>query len=59
MTKLGDSDFGKNAHVCNDCDTAFFVGLVDVKHTCPKCGGKLQIKILTRSDTYDKDERTM
>jgi len=60
MAKITDNDFGKNAHVCEKCGKAYFVGLSGVKHDCPACGGRLIVKELTRSDTYlEKDERSM
>jgi predicted RNA-binding Zn-ribbon protein involved in translation (DUF1610 family) len=60
MAKLTDADFGKTAHVCQDCGKVFFVGLSGVKHNCPACGGKLLVRELTRADTHrEKDERSM
>jgi DNA-directed RNA polymerase subunit RPC12/RpoP len=61
MAKITDADFGKTAHVCKTCGKAYFVGLrTDEQRSCPACGEKLQVKVLTSSDTYlEKDERSM
>jgi len=65
MPKLKDVNFfGGRVCVCDRCDTVYtkYTALKEGT-SCPKCGGRLILKELTRGDTRysekEADERSM